>query len=469
MMRGDVRCPIPDHGRKGSRAWSAKAFLPAFPASYPHRYSWRKAGFVLLVLAFLFVFLGTMGVPLVADGNSAHSPPAGTSGDDFGQYLADHQSDLAPYFEKNASKLFKAGFPLLMGMMGWVIFFTMLAGWAIDILLSRGFAVFFAPAFAGIKRCVIYATGGLFLSFLYAGLLGLAMAFSLKMPHAGIVLVAMILLLFLVALAAQIVWILYLYRTTFSVSAVFYLAILVAHTLLGLLIAKPIVDWRASGVATDFVDQEITPGLQAEAQSTRHELAAVASSRDAIKAKVSDLQGQISQGQTEADQLRKEIEEKKNSDIYVLGEILKSRARDDLGAARGQLADFVAKFPSSPLNASARAQLAQVDSQMAAEEAQKKQGNADAARAAAQARADLLARAAQGNVTLSEMRKALLGKTRAQVSSMLGLPSETASDSWGYRQQMIVNPLTNERHGLLVYFNEGMVQGVDYNRNGGSQ
>ena len=93
---------------------------------------------------------------------------------------------------------------------------------------------------------------------------------------------------------------------------------------------------------------------------------------------------------------------------------------------------------------------------------------ADAARAAAQARADLLTRAGKGEVTLSEMRQALLGKTRAQVSNLLGLPSETASDSWSYRRQMILNPLTNEKHGLTVYFSEGIVQGVDYNQNGGS-
>ena len=99
-----------------------------------------------------------------------------------------------------------------------------------------------------------------------------------------------------------------------------------------------------------------------------------------------------------------------------------------------------------------------------ADEAQKNQEEADAARVAAQARADLLARAAKGEVTLSEMRQALIGKTRAQVSGLLGQPSETGSDSWGYRQQMILNPLTNEKTGLMVYFTEGAVQSVDYNR-----
>jgi hypothetical protein len=96
---------------------------------------------------------------------------------------------------------------------------------------------------------------------------------------------------------------------------------------------------------------------------------------------------------------------------------------------------------------------------------QKKQQDADAAHTAAVARADLLARAARGAVTLSEMRRVLIGKSREDVKNLLGLPMETGTDTWGYRQQMIVNPVTNEKHGLTVYFSEGTVQGVDYDRN----
>jgi DNA-binding transcriptional regulator YdaS (Cro superfamily) len=424
-----------------------------------------KAGIVGLGAGVLIFWLGATSLPLLADGTNA--APAG--GEDFGQYVADHQADLAPFFTKNAGDLVRLGVPLLMGMTGWVILFTMVVGWGIDVLMSRGFAFFFAPAFAELKRAVIYATGRLFLSFVYTCLMGLAIVFSLKLSHPGIVITLVLILLLIVALAAQIVWILYLYRTNFSVSVAFYLAIIAVHSIVGFLIAKPILGLRASSVATDFVDRAITPRLQAETQSTRHELAAVASVRNATKAKVTDLQNQIAQAQAEEGQLRKEIEEKKNSDIYVFSQIVQAHARDELDSARDQLTAFLAKFPSSSLNALARAQLAQVNSQLAVEEAQKKQEEADAARAAAQARADLLARAGKGEVTLSEMRQALIGKTRAQVSNLLGLPSETASNSWGYRQRMILNPLTNEKYGLMVYFTEGAVQSVDYNRNGRSQ
>jgi hypothetical protein len=466
-MSGKIRCPVPDSNAKALPAPATSPLRAAVTAVASLRSPWkpRLAG-VGLAFLILLLCLGASSLPLLADG--APAPPPGTGGEDFGQYLADHQGDLAPFFQQNAGRLFKLGVPLLMAMMGWVVLFTLLAGWAIDVILSRGFAMVFAPAFIGMKRCLIYATGGLCLSFVYVCLLGIAMIFSQKMPHGGIVLAGMLVLLFLVAVAAQIVWVISIYRTTFGVSAGFYLGLIVVHALVGVLIAASIVNWRASSVATDFVDQQITPGLRAEAESTKRELAAIDSSRNTSRTKVADLRNQLAQAQTEADQLRQEIVEKKNSDIYVLSEILRARARDDLDAARDQLTGFVAKFPSSPLNPAARAQLAEVDGQLAAEAAEKKQGDAEAARAAAQARASLLARAAKGDVTLSEMRQALIGKTRAQVTSMLGLPSETASNTWGYRQQMIVNPLTNERHGLMVYFAEGMVQSVDYNRNGGS-
>jgi hypothetical protein len=467
MTRGHVPRPVLNRDAKGLFLFARSAAAFRLICSLCRLSG--KTGIAGLAAGVLIFWLGATSLSLMADGTNPLPAQPVVGGEDFGQYLADHQADLAPFFTKNAEDLIKLGVPMVMGMMGWVIFFTMLAGWGIDVLMSRGFAFFFAPAFTDLKRSVIYATGRLFLSFVYTCLMGLAIVFSLKLSHAGIVTTVVVLLLLAVALAAQIVWILYLYRTSFSVSAAFYLAIIVAHCVVGFLIAKPVVGLRASSVTTDFVDRAVTPRLQAEAESTRRELADVESARNAAGAKVADLQRQIAQAQTEQEELRREIEEKKNSDIFVFGQIVRARARDNLDSARDQITAFLAKFPTSSLDALARAQLAQINDQGAVEQAQKQQAAADTARAMEQARADLLARAAKGDVTLSEMRQALIGKTRAQVSNLLGLPSDTASDSWGYRQRMILNPLTNERYGLMVNFTEGTVQGVDYNRNGGSQ
>jgi len=467
MAKGYLPCPVYNADSKGLLSRFVATFHLGRACSF-RRLS-RRARIAGLGAGLFIFLLAAMSFPLMADGTNALPAQPAAGGEDFGQYLADHQSDLEPFFVKNAGDLCKLGVPLLIGMTGWIILFTMLAGWVVDVLMSRGFAFLFAPAFAELKRAVIYATGRLLLSFVYTCLLGVAVVFSLRMSHPGIVMMIVVILLLLVALAAQIVWILYLYRTNLPVSAAFYVALIVMHSIVGFVIARPIISLQASSVATDFVDRAITPKLQAETQSMRHELAAIESTRDAARAKMTDLQNQIAQNQTEQEQLRKEIEEKKNSDIYVFGQVVQARARGELESARDQFTAFLAKFPASPLYNSARTQLAQVTDQLVVEEAQKKREEADAARVAAQARTDLLARAGKGEVTLSEMRQALIGKTRAEVSNLLGLPSETASDSWGYRQQMILNPLTNERFGLMVYFVEGAVQSVDYNRNGGSQ
>ena len=184
---------------------------------------------------------------------------------------------------------------MLLGMLTWVIVITMVVGWAVDILMSRGFAYFFAPAFAEIKRSVIYATGRLFLSFVYSGLLTLAVVFSLKLVYAGALIAVAGTILVVVALAAQLVWILYLYRTSFGASVVFYVAVIIAHTLLFFLIAQPVIGLKANSAITDFVDQAITPRLKVEADVIKEQLATAASDRDSVKAKVTDLHDKIAQ------------------------------------------------------------------------------------------------------------------------------------------------------------------------------
>jgi len=442
MMSGNRQRPIPGSGVKNPRTRAVVA------------------------MALLIFCLIALGCPLLADEPAPSTPPAAAGGDDIGQYLADHQADLAPFFQQNGEDILRAAVPVIMDIMVWVIICAMLVGWVLDILLSRGFAYFFAPAFAEWKRSIIYATGGLFLNAIYTGLLFLAIVISLKFASAGVPACIAVGLLLVVAFGAHLVWILYLYRTTFAVGALFYLVLVVIHSIAGLTLAKPIIGTRGARLAAEFVDQSITPKLQSEADAMKQQLFAASSDRSSAKAKVADLQNQIAQSQADAKALSDEIEEKKNSDNYLFSRIMQARARGDLDSARSQLAAFSSKFPSSPLTSLAQAQLTEIKDQIATEEAQKQQADAEAARAAAQAQAELLARAAKGEVTLSEMRRALIGKSRADVSNLLGLPTDTGSDRWGYRQQMIVNPLTNERHGLLVYFVEGIVQGVDYDRNG---
>jgi hypothetical protein len=423
-----------------------------------------------LVFLCLIFGLSAMGGHVMADATPVPASNSTASGDkeDFGKYLADHEDDIDPFFSNNAGDLIKQALPFVLGIVGWLALATMLIGWIVDVLLSKAYAHLFAPAFSDFKRSLIYASGALFLSFVYALLIGLIVVFCLGLPHAVLIIgIAMILLLFL-AFAAQVVWILYLYRTEVPISTAFYLAIVVAHFILAILISGPLIGLQASSVTINFVDRVITPKMAALVETKKKELDTAATARDAVRSQVDEVKNRIAQAQIDQDTLQKEIEARKNSDQYIYSQIGKSRAQGDLISARDQYTAFLTKFPASPLAASAHTQIEQIGDQLAQQDAQKKQQEADTIREEAQAKADLLARAAKGEATLSEMRQALIGKTRDQVSSLLGLPSVTASDQWDYHKMMIVNPLTNEKTGLTVYFDEGSVQGVDYNRDGGT-
>ncbi len=126
------------------------------------------------------------------------------------------------------------------------------------------------------------------------------------------------------------------------------------------------------------------------------------------------------------------------------------------------MADFIAKNPNDPHADAARGQLEAVNQALSAQLALQRQQIADDARAKAGAKAQLLAKAAAGDATLSDMRAALLGKTRAEVISYFGTPSETGADRFGYGRRMLLDPDTHEHRGLTVVFSEGLVQGVDY-------
>jgi hypothetical protein len=207
--------------------------------------AFRKVIFAVAAMSLLLFIAGGL-VPCFAVTTLAAGGVNATTGssDDFGQYLVEHQDDLSPFFSRHAGELLKLATPLLMGLLSTIMLFTMLIGWLVDVLVSRGYAYFFAPAFADFKRSMIYATGRLFLTFFYTLLIGLITVFCLGLVHFAIVISIVMVLVMLVALAAQLVWILYLYRTEIPISAAFYLVLLFAHFVIACLIAGPVVGTR---------------------------------------------------------------------------------------------------------------------------------------------------------------------------------------------------------------------------------
>lgn len=422
-----------------------------------HKPAWNSIA--LIGFYALALWLGVMVTPLLAEGTNA--APVSPAPEDFGHYVVDHQDDLSPYFDNHTSELASMVLPVIVGLLGKIVVLTLIVCWFVDVFLIRCFSAYFAPFYARLKRSMLYASIQAVINLVAAVLLILLVFAMFSSPNFLVVFVALILLLFLLVMGAQIWWVSYLYRMGVVPSAVYNLSLIAVHWVAILLVATPVVG-HAPREWIGFMDQGLVPKMKTDIETSRQQLAEVTHKRDEIKAQVTDTQNRLNQAMMQQQQLQKLIETKKNSEVYLFSQIAKTRAKGDLTAARDQYNDFIAKFPSGGLVDTAKAELATINADIATQDAQKKKNEADAAAAAAKARADLLARANQGKVTLSEMREVLIGKTTAQVSDLLGPPAAIASNRWGYDKQMIENPLTGEKYGLAVKFDQGLVQGVDY-------
>jgi len=416
----------------------------------------------MVLWTLLLLLLSAGSILLAAPANVAPAPSPSPATEDFGQYLVDHQDDLAPFFHKNLEDLVRKAMPTLLGLLAWVSMFAVIAGWVVDVLLARGFTPFFAPAYTKLPRAVFYSTGRLILNSAVLGLFALTVLISTKFLHAGIIILCVAIILGLVTVVLQVGWLAYVFRMNIGTSVIFYVIIFGAQVLTFFLVASPILAGKPSTITYHFINETMTPELQEEVSSTKYDLAEVNKRIDATTAKLTDLRAKIAQDEADAQKLNQEIEDKKNSEAFLFQKIVRLEAKGDLSSAHDQFTEMLAKYPKGTMADAVKTHLTQVDAELATQAAQKKQAEADAAAAAAAARADLLAKAAKGEATLSEMRQALVGKNKTDITGLFGQPSDTTTDGWGYAQQMVVNPMTNEKHGLAVYFVEGTVQSVDY-------
>jgi len=163
---------------------------PNFDVGKSWRLCSRTARIARFAVATLILWLAALSFPLLADAASpqpGNAQPA-ANGEKFGQYLDEHEADLAPFVSNNGGYLAQQAVPAAMQMVGWIFVVGMLVGWGIDVVMSRGLAFFFAPAYAEIKRSIVYATGRLVLSFVYLCLMGLALVICVEFSSGGFVL-----------------------------------------------------------------------------------------------------------------------------------------------------------------------------------------------------------------------------------------------------------------------------------------
>ncbi len=378
----------------------------------------------------------------------------------FITYLAAHQETLSGFFQFNGADFAKSATPFLVSLAGRLIFLTILAGWIVDAGLGFGYSTVFAPAYAKISRACIFATGRVILSIVLSVPLGLSLLLGLKLGSAEIGL-GVFGVCALIVILVESMWITYLYRTKLPIAAAFFILIAVMHALLGVLIA-PVVRSQARQAVASYVDEAVTPRLRQEADVKKHAMEVAQKERDGLQAQVDGFRQRLAQAQTESKQIDQQIAELKNTEAALFADAMRARAGGDLQRAHDQLVALQGRFPNGARAADIQTQLTQVTADLAAQTAAQQKTVADAAAAAAAAQADLLARAAKGQVTLTELHNFLAGKTTQQVKAIFGPPSEIGPGRWGYGQHMVVNPMTGQIFGLAVYFDDGLVQTVDY-------
>ncbi len=391
----------------------------------------------------------------------AAAVPASPSSPDFPAYLARHQAELLPFLEQNACTTLKNGLHIVVSVGGNLLLATALVGWALDVPLSWGFSTVFAPAYAKLTRALVYASGRLVLALMMTVILSFAALVGVN-AGAGVPALMIVGVLAIPAILVQVFWINFLYRTPSLNSLLFYLVLLAAHALIFMILVPTMFPQQVDHAITQYVNESVVPCLQTEADKARHDASVLAAKRDAVQAHITDLQSRLAQDQTDEQDLQKQLAARQNAPAVLFARLVLLRAQGNLAEAGKGFAQFIAQHPDDPHADAARGQIAAINEALTAQLALERQQQAEMARANAQARAALLARANAGQATLSEMRQALIGKTRAEVLAFFGTPTETGADRWGYGKRMVFDPDTHEARGLTVVFSEGFVQGVDY-------
>jgi hypothetical protein len=123
---------------------------------------------------------------------------------------------------------------------------------------------------------------------------------------------------------------------------------------------------------------------------------------------------------------------------------------------------FVKDHPQSPYVAYAQQQIEVTRSQMERVAAQHEHTEAEAARSAAMADSVLREKLSKNELTLSELRNAILGKSREEVVALLGPPTQVGSDAYLYDKVLVLESMTSRRRPFTVIFHLGVVKTVNY-------
>lgn len=430
------------------------------------RTSWLCPPYLVLVAIFVLISNGLLSAQTT---NEAPVTPSTYQPEDFGHYLAEHQEALRPVFYKYAPEWSHEAFPIFVNMEAPVLAVLLTILFFLDLVLGRLYAAYFAPAQATLRHSFYFALCNLVQIIISLVIFFVLVFLAVQNIANGTASALYLLLGFLVLLASllfYVVLIVYFYRTgvmsALGLMILFISAAIIINIPACFIILPIYHKTTPHSTMVDFINNNVSPKILVEAEASKTAYATAEQSRFNIQKQVDENQAKIYQIQSQTAELQKKITDWLQSDSYALSQIGPIRSRGDLLQAEKAYQDFLTKFPTSSYDDLVKTQLTEVSAAYAAQQLAQQQAATKAAQDAAAYQASLLERVKTNGVSLSELHQFLLGKSREQVKELFGSPTETASDRWGYSQVIAMNPMTNQKYGLAITFEEGVVQSLDY-------
>jgi hypothetical protein len=214
----------------------------------------------------------------------------------------------------------------------------------------------------------------------------------------------------------------------------------------------------------DVLDQRgvFTPAFKTaihDLVNTRDAMAMAQAEKKKLSSDLPRLKAQAAKEEAEAVALRQELakyDHPEENDFIALQAIMADTAakpEDQMALAQA----YVWAYATSPHEAQAQQYLEQVQKKIGTQEQAEK--DADAAREAA--RAKLIQRAHDRDLSLNEWRGFLNNMSQDDLIKYLGLPDSKTGDYWIYSGGWIVDATTKQKIGMQINFNGGRVINVD--------
>lgn len=344
--------------------------------------------------------------------------------------------------------------PLIFMLLG-VQFVAYFAG-------ALGASKLFAPRHASLLNAVIFAAIPTVLSLIGVGLV-FTQSLSLIVMGNAIIGIAIIIALIIATM--------YLYDVGLLTMLLFALVgnliaavlmVVVSNILLASMTAQilgggmdTLADVYASK-ASPFVAKKME-GLQPKQKELEEQL-------QAEKDKLEGLKTQETAAQESIKKLQAEVASKRQTPQLVYTAIGQLVDQEKTDSAIASYAEFAAKFPGHPLATKAKEQIDVLESLKAQTEVDRQAARAALVEEEKRQLDIFKKRLADREVTLSDIRKAVLGKSRSEVIELLGPADADQANMLIYTEIEVFDPVRNRQRSFIINFLEGRVQGANYIR-----